>query len=126
MADTVAGETWLLLDTAHLLVGGGDPMAVLTAHEGRIGHVHLKNLRQPVLDRMRQDALSFWDALRAGIFTVPGDPEGCVDFAPLLRKLADDGWAGWLVVEAEQDPAKAPPLEAFRGARRHIAELAGL
>lgn len=126
MADTTAGETWLLLDTAHLLVGGGDPMDVLTRHEGRIGHVHLKNLRQPVLDRMHRDALSFWDALRQGIFTVPGDPEGCIDFAPLLRKLADDGWAGWLVVEAEQDPATAHPLEAFRIARRHIAKLTGL
>ncbi|MGH3459145.1 myo-inosose-2 dehydratase [Aeromicrobium sp.] len=126
MADTAAGEVWLLLDTAHLIVGGGDPMAVLTAHEGRIGHVHLKNLRQPVLEQMHRDSLSFWDALRAGIFTVPGDPEGSVDFAPLLRKLADDGWAGWLVVEAEQDPAKAHPLEAFRTARQHIAELTGL
>ena len=126
MADTVAGETWLLLDTAHLLVGGGDPLTVLTQHEGRIGHVHLKNLRQPVLDRMHQESLSFWDALRQGIFTVPGDVEGCIDFAPLLRKLADDGWAGWLVVEAEQDPAKAPPLEVFRRARRHIADVAGL
>jgi inosose dehydratase len=126
MSDTVAGETWLLLDTAHLLVGGGDPMTVLTRHEGRIGHVHLKNLRQPVLDRMHEESLSFWEALRLGIFTVPGDADGCIDFAPLLRKLADDGWAGWLVVEAEQDPAKAHPLEAFRLARRHIADLAGL
>lgn len=126
MADTVAGETWLLLDTAHLLVGGGDPMDVLTRHEGRIGHVHLKNLRQPVLDRMHEQSLSFWDALRQGIFTVPGDAEGCIDFAPLLRKLADDGWSGWLVVEAEQDPATAHPLELFRTARRHIAQLAGL
>ncbi|MGZ4531592.1 MAG: myo-inosose-2 dehydratase [Mycobacteriaceae bacterium] len=126
MAETVPGQTWLLLDTAHLLVGGGDPMEVLTKHEGRIGHVHLKNLRQPVLARMRQESLSFWDALRQGIFTVPGDEQGCIDFAPLLRKLADDGWGGWLVVEAEQDPATAHPLEAFRLARRHIAELTGL
>lgn len=126
MADTVAGETWLLLDTAHLLVGGGDPMQVLTTHEGRIGHVHLKNVREPVLHRLRSGSLSFWDALRQGIFTVPGDSEGCIDFAPLLRKLAKDGWGGWLVVEAEQDPAKAHPLEVFRLARRHIAELTGL
>ncbi|SDD53409.1 myo-inosose-2 dehydratase [Auraticoccus monumenti] len=126
MADTTPGETFLLLDTAHLLVGGGDPMEVLTKHEGRIGHVHLKNLRQPVLDRMHEQSLSFWDALRQGIFTVPGDDEGCIDFAPLLRKLADDGWSGWLVVEAEQDPATAHPLEVFRAARRHIADLAGL
>ena len=126
VADTEAGETYLLLDTAHLLVGGGDPMDILTRHEGRIGHVHLKNLRRPVLDRMREESLSFWDALRQGIFTVPGDPEGCIDFAPLLRKLAGDGWAGWLVVEAEQDPALAHPLEAFRVARQHIAQLTGL
>jgi inosose dehydratase len=126
MADTVVGETWLLLDTAHQQVGGGDPMSVLTRHEGRIGHVHLKNLRQPVLDRMHEQSLSFWDALRQGIFTVPGDAEGCIDFAPLLRKLSDDGWSGWLVVEAEQDPATAHPLEVFRLARRHITDLAGL
>ena len=126
MADTEPGLVWLLLDTAHLMVGGGDPMQVLTDHEGRIGHVHLKNLREPVLRRMHDEALSFWDALRAGIFTVPGDDEGMIEFAPLLEKLAEDGWQGWLVVEAEQDPAKAHPLEAFRTARRYLADVAGL
>ena len=75
---------------------------------------------------MHEEALSFWDALRHGIFTVPGDMEGCIDFAPLLQRLADDGWTGWLVVEAEQDPATAHPLETFRLARRHIQDLTGL
>lgn len=126
MAGTQPGRVWLLLDTAHLVIGGGDPMQVLTDHEGRIGHVHLKNLRRPVLERLQTEPLSFWDALRAGIFTVPGDPEGMLDVAPLLRKLADDGWEGWLVVEAEQDPAVHHPLEAFRSARRHLADLTGL
>lgn len=126
MADTEPGQVWLLLDTAHLVIGGGDPMQVLTDHEGRIGHVHAKNLREVVLKRLQTEPLSFWDALRDGIFTVPGDPEGMIDFAPLLRKLADDGWEGWLVVEAEQDPAVHHPLEAFRTARRYIADLTGL
>lgn len=126
LAATVPGETWLLLDTAHLLIGGGDPLDVLTRHEGRIGHLHLKNLRRPVLDRMHQEGLSFWDALRQGIFTVPGDTAGCIDFAPLLQKLADDGWTGWLVVEAEQDPAVAHPLETFRLARRYLHDVTGL
>ena len=53
MADTAPARCWLLLDTAHLIVGGGDALAVLTAHDDRIGHVHLKHVRQPVL---RQDA----------------------------------------------------------------------
>lgn len=126
MADTGDGEVWLLLDTAHLVIGGGDPMRVLTDYEGRIGHVHLKNLREAVLRRLHQEPLSFWDALRQGIFTVPGDPDGMLDFEPLLRKLADDGWSGWLAVEAEQDPAVHHPLEAFRSARSFIHDVTGL
>lgn len=126
MADTTPGEVFLLLDTAHMTVGGGDALRVVREHEGRIGHVHLKQVRQPVLRRMQTESLSFWDALRQGIFTVPGDPDGMLDFEPILRTLADDGWHGWLVVEAEQDPAIAHPLEAFRVARQYLADVAGL
>jgi inosose dehydratase len=43
------------------------------------------------------------------VFTVPGDPEGAVDFAPVLEIAADHGYAGWLVIEAEQDPAVRNP-----------------
>lgn len=126
MADTSPEEVRLLLDTAHITVGGGDALALARDHVGRIGHVHLKQVREPVLDRMRDAGLSFWDGLRDGIFTVPGDPEGMLDLEPVLRVLAGGGYRGWLAVEAEQDPARANPLEMFRTARRWLASVAGL
>lgn len=126
MAETSPDEVWLLLDTAHITVGGGDALALSRAHVGRIGHVHLKQVRQPVLRRMDTDGLSFWDALRAGIFTVPGDPDGMLDLVPILQILADAGYQGWLAVEAEQDPAQANPLQHFANARRYLADVAGL
>ena len=60
-----------------------------------------------MLDRARADVMSFLDAVLEGIVTVPGD--GCIDFVPLLQRLAGHGYAGWLVVESEQDPRKADP-----------------
>jgi inosose dehydratase len=126
MADTSPGEVWLLLDTAHITVGGGDALALARDHADRIGHVHLKQVREPVLHKMRDDGLSFWEALRQGIFTVPGDPEGMLDLEPVLHVLAQGGYQGWLAVEAEQDPARANPLEMFRTAHRWLAETAGL
>jgi inosose dehydratase len=92
----------------------------------RIGHVHLKQVRQDVLRRLRTEGLSFWDALRQGIFTAPGDPEGMLDLEPVLQALADGGYQGWLAVEAEQDPSVADPLEVFRRARQWLGDTAGL
>jgi inosose dehydratase len=92
----------------------------------RIKHVHLKNLRHPVLQQVLRDNLSFKEAIQAGIFTVPGDPEGCIDFQPILQVLADHDYAGWLVVEAEQDPAKANPLHHAKMARNYLHEVTGL
>jgi inosose dehydratase len=126
MAATSPDEVWLLLDTAHITVGGGDALALARDHVGRIGHIHLKQVREPVLHKMRDDGLSFWDALGQGIFTVPGDPEGMLDLEPVLRVLAEGGYQGWLAVEAEQDPARANPLDMFRTARRWLADVAGL
>lgn len=126
MAHTDPSRVWLLLDTAHITVGGGDAMRLARDHADRIGHVHLKQVRAGVLDRMRADGLSFWDALRAGIFTVPGDPEGMLDLEPVLEVLDAAGYEGWLNVEAEQDPAKADPLAYFRLARTWLQDTAGL
>jgi inosose dehydratase len=126
MASTDPRLLWLLLDTAHITVGGGDALTVAEKFAERICHVHLKNVRANVLERMRSDGLSFWDAIRAGIFTVPGDPEGMVDLEPILNVLAERGFRGWLVVEAEQDPAKANPLKYFTMARAFLAEKTGL
>ena len=126
MASTDPKLVWLLLDTAHITLGGGDALALAEAFAERICHVHLKNVRANVLARVRAEGLSFWDSIKAGIFTVPGDPEGMIDLDPILKVLADRGFRGWLVVEAEQDPAKANPLKYFKMGRAYVAEKTGL
>lgn len=98
----------LLFDTGHCLFSGGDPYTLLPRHLDRIVHFHCKDVRKPVLDKARREDMSFMGAVMEGIFTVPGD--GSVDFLALLKPLAASGYDGWLVVEAEQDPAKAHPL----------------
>jgi inosose dehydratase len=112
----------LLLDTGHFTFAGDDPLAVLSRHAARINHVHCKDVRLDVLASMRAADASFLDAVLAGVFTVPGD--GGVAFAPILARLAESGYRGWLVVEAEQDPAKAHPLTYATIGRRNLAGLA--
>jgi inosose dehydratase len=102
----------LLLDTGHLTMAGGDVAGVTQRYGKRINHVHCKDVRRDVLTRARVEDMSFLDAVLAGVFTVPGD--GCIDFAAFAGLLAAAGYSGWAVVEAEQDPAKAPPLEYAR------------
>jgi inosose dehydratase len=102
------GEVGLLLDTGHLAFAGADPVAVARRYRHRINHVHCKDVRADVLARMRAEDASFLDAVMTGVFTVPGD--GSVDFAGVLAVLAEAEYRGWLVVEAEQDPARALPL----------------
>ncbi len=121
---TEPGLLSLLFDTGHLTFAGVDPAAVLRRHVRRIRHVHLKDVRPKVLERVRPEGWSFLRAVREGVFTVPGD--GGIDFAPLFRALSEAGYAGWMVVEAEQDPAKANPLEYAIKARGYIREKAGL
>ncbi len=112
----------LLYDAGHMAFAGGDPLAVIDKHAARIVHVHAKDIRAPVvagLDRTRE---SFLDAVLKGAFTVPGD--GALDFTAIVQRLADNGYEGWFVVEAEQDPALAPPLEYARiGCRTLTAAL---
>lgn len=102
--------THLLFDAGHCAFGGSEPEAVLRRHAGRVAHVHAKNIRRPVTERVRAEGLSFLQGVMAGAFTVPGDPEGAIDFLPLLRILAEAGYQGWLVIEAEQDPVVRNPL----------------
>lgn len=111
----------LLLDTGHLTYAGGDVLGVARRHARRIVHVHCKDVRPDVLAAARRRDASFLDAVVAGVFTVPGD--GCVDYRALLGILRDAGYAGWLVVEAEQDPAKAPPLTYARLGFAHLSQL---
>jgi len=109
----------LLLDTGHLAYAGADFAAVAKRHIARINHVHCKDVRADVLAAMRRDDRSFLDAVVEGVFTVPGD--GAVDFAAVLGVLKTAGYQGWLVVEAEQDPAKAHPLTYARMGCRYLS-----
>jgi inosose dehydratase len=102
----------LLLDTGHAVYAGVDPAAFVRRHRDRIKHVHCKDARREVLARVRARDTSFLDAVVDGVFTVPGD--GCIDFSAVLTELAAADYDGWLVVEAEQDPEKAPPLAYAR------------
>ena len=114
----------LLYDTGHLFYCGEDPVAVLEKYVDRIKHVHLKDVRKAVVDKVKEDGKSFLDGVRAGTFTVPGD--GDVDFAPIFAILEKSGYEGYMVVEAEQDPAVANPFEYALKARKYIAEHTGL
>ncbi|TNE64372.1 MAG: myo-inosose-2 dehydratase [Alphaproteobacteria bacterium] len=110
----------LLLDTGHLTYAGGDPASVAERHKDRIVHVHCKDVREAVLAKARAEDWSFLRAVTEGVFTVPSD--GMVEYAPVMQVLKSVDYAGWLVVEAEQDPAKANPLEyAIKGYHALVA-----
>lgn len=116
----------LLFDTGHLAFAGIDPARVQEKYIDRIAHVHLKNVRPNIVQQVREERLSFGQAVRAGVYTVPGDPEGGVDYPPLLERLADHGYTGWFVIEAEQDPEKANPKEYASMARSYLKDKTGL
>lgn len=126
MADTDSDKVKLLLDTGHLYYAEVDPLEVTKTYANRIKHVHLKNIRQSVLDQSKAQGISFLDSIQEGVFTVPGDTEGTIDFAPILQELAKAQYKGWLVVEAEQDPNKTNPLQNAVTARTYLRKLTGL
>ncbi len=115
---------YLLYDTGHLAFSGEDAIAVLKKYVHRVKHVHLKSIRQNVIDEAKVKGYSFLDCVRAGSFTVPGD--GDFDFTPVFDILAAADYEGWVVVEAEQDPAEANPFEYAVLARNYIREKTGL
>lgn len=112
----------LLFDSGHLAYCGEDYVEVLKKHVKRVKHVHLKDIRPDVVKKVKDEKLSFLQGVRAGAFTVPGD--GCIDFAPIFDILDAAGYKGWMIVEAEQDPAKANPLEYALKAREYIRKTA--
>ena len=107
-----ADSVGLLLDTGHLACAGGRLPDTIRRHRQRINHVHCKDIREDVVERLGSERWSFLKGVLEGLFTVPGD--GAIDFDEVARLLAEIGYRGWVVVEAEQDPAKAPPLEYAR------------
>ncbi|MCC8465603.1 MULTISPECIES: myo-inosose-2 dehydratase [Photorhabdus] len=108
LMENTGDEVGLLLDTGHLTFAGADPLAVAERWAKRINHVHCKDIRPDVLNDIKNRKTSFLDAVLSGVFTVPGD--GCVDYPAIFQVLKKQNYKGWLVVEAEQDPAVAHPL----------------
>ena len=113
-------EVKLCFDTGHLLFGGGDVMATLRRWGDRVHHVHFKDIRPDIVKDVRANDRSFLDAVIAGAFTVPGD--GCIDFQAVTDYLKSMDYTGWIVVEAEQDPAKAAPYEYSKMGYDHIVK----
>jgi len=121
---TDPGLVHLLLDTGHSHYAGDDPLSIVRKYGPRIRNVHLKDIRQEILDIAYSGKMSFLNSVKAGVFTVPGD--GCINFSPIFKALAELGYQGWFVVEAEQDPDKANPLKYAKMARNFIRENAGI
>ena len=121
LMESSSPEVTLCFDTGHLLFGGGDVMATLERWGDRVHHVHFKDIRPDVVKDVRDNDRSFLDAVIAGAFTVPGD--GCIDFQPVADYLKKTGYDGWIVVEAEQDPVKAPPYDYSKAGYEHILKV---
>jgi inosose dehydratase len=112
----------LLFDCGHSIFSGGHPIALLRRHVARVVHVHCKDARQETLERARTSDESFMQAVLDGVFTMPGD--GFIDFPAIFSILKDAGYSGWVVAEAEQDPAKANPLTYARMGFCNLARFA--
>jgi inosose dehydratase len=110
----------LTLDTGHMLFAQGNSKKILEDFSNRIIHIHCKDIRKDVLDNSLKNDLSFRGAFLEGAFTVPGD--GCIDYKPLFDILKTKNYSGWLVVEAEQDPAKANPFEYAKIGYKYLTE----
>ena len=125
--ESVQDNVYLLYDSGHIYYSEGNVEScatLLSKYADRTAHVHLKDVRPERIEEIRRSKKSFLDGVRAGTFTVPGD--GAIDFAPLFKILEDRGYEGWMVVEAEQDPAIANPLEYAIKARTYIREKTGI
>ncbi len=122
--DTNPDYVHLLYDSGHFKFAEEDPVAALKKFVSRVGHVHLKDMRSDVYKGVKDKDSSFLDAVAAGVFTVPGD--GCIDFPSIFKILEENDYKGWMVVEAEQDPAKANPFVYAKKARKYITEHTGL
>lgn len=110
MMELTTDALGLLLDTGHAVYGGADPVRLARHYRQRIHHVHAKDVREDVMWQSRREDWSFLDSVLAGVYTVPGD--GLIDYPQIFRAL--EGYSGWVVVEAEQDPKKAIPAEYSR------------
>jgi len=112
----------LLIDTGHMLFAQGNSINLAKDFSEKLIHVHCKDIRKDVLDNSLKNDNTFRQAFLDGAFTVPGD--GCIDYKPFLKTLKENDYSGWLVVEAEQDPAKANPFEYAKIGYNYLSKTA--
>ncbi|MEB6061250.1 myo-inosose-2 dehydratase [Staphylococcus pseudoxylosus] len=110
----------LLFDTGHLVVSGENPIEIFNKHVDRIKHIHFKDIRPEIKEVVDKENQCFLDAVRKGMFTVPGD--GVIDFEPILNLIYQSDYSGWIVVEAEQDPSVANPFIYAKKAKEYMAQ----
>ncbi|HBR01340.1 MAG TPA: myo-inosose-2 dehydratase [Ruminiclostridium sp.] len=115
---------YLLADTGHLHVCGVDIIKFFTDFAPHIKYIHLKNVREIVLEAVREYDIDFNNAVKCGLFTVPGD--GGIDFKPIMDILANAGYEGWMIVEAEQYFPSPSALTYQKMARNYMKEIAGI
>jgi inosose dehydratase len=111
----------LLFDVGHFAYAGEDYMSIFNKYHERIKHIHLKDIRKEIVQKVIDEDLSFLEGVRLGTFTVPGD--GDIDFVPVVEAIKKYNYNGWLLVEAEQDPAKANPLEYAKKAMKYLKSI---
>ncbi|MFD2386416.1 myo-inosose-2 dehydratase [Enterococcus rivorum] len=124
MDNTDPSKVSLLYDTGHLVFSGEEPLTLYNQYKERIKHIHFKDIRENVAQEVTRQHDSFLTGVKKGVFTVPGD--GMIDFRPIMSAILESDYRGWIVVEAEQDPAKANPLEYAIKARKYIKEISGI
>ena len=124
MDNTDPRYVYLCFDTGHFTFSKEDAVKAAKEFGPRIGHVHLKDIRPDMMERAYAEGFKFRKAVLEGCFTIPGD--GCVDYPGVFKALHDAHYEGWFIVEAEQDPAKANPLEYAKMAREYIKKTAGI
>ncbi len=122
LIESTSDTVKLLIDTGHMLFAGGNSIKLTEDFMERIIHVHCKDIRKNVLEKSLKNDSTFRQAFLDGAFTVPGD--GCIDYKPFLTVLKNRNYEGWLVVEAEQDPAKANPFEYAKIGYNYLSKTA--
>ena len=122
LIESTNDDVKLLIDTGHMLFAGGNSIKLTEDFIERIIHIHCKDIRKDVLEKSLKNDSTFRQAFLDGAFTVPGD--GCIDYKPFLNILKKMNYEGWLVVEAEQDPAKANPFEYAKIGYNYLSKTA--
>ena len=119
--DKTNDKTYLLYDTGHMLFAQTNYERILKNYTDRINHIHCKDIRKNILEKSLNKDLSFKNSFLDGVFTVPGD--GCIDYTQLMKILFENKYSGWLVIEAEQDPAKANPFEYAKMGYNYLSSI---